>query len=118
LGEEAVLPYPEGEVALLGRVSAANSLVVSGFRVRWRDEVFPPGGGLLPVKVEDHVLGFDPLVPFLLRQAAKAALEEKPPPPLALRELLRGMTKSEDPMRNLRDEGFLRKVKLRLLSRL
>ena len=117
LGEEVVLPYPEGEVALLGGVSATNSLVVSGFRVRWRDEVFPRDGGLLPVKVRWHVLNIDP-IPCLLRQAARAALEEEPPPPPALRELLRGMTRSEDPIRSLRDESFLRELKLRLLSRL
>jgi hypothetical protein len=117
LGEEVVLPYPEGEVALLGGVSAANSLVVSGFRVRWRDEIFPQDG-LLPVKVERHVLSFDPLIPSLLREAAGVALEKKPPPPLALRELLRAMKASEDPIRSLRDESFLRRLKLRLLSRL
>jgi hypothetical protein len=118
LGEEVVLPYPEGEVALLGGVSAANSLVVSGFRVRWWDEVFPQDGGLLPVEVERHVLSFDPLIPPLLQEAARAALEEKPPPPLALKELLREMAISEDPMKRLRDEEFLREFKLRLLSRL
>jgi hypothetical protein len=117
MGEEVVLPYPEGEVALLGRVSAADgSLMVSGFRVRWGEEVFPQDGGLLPVEVEEHVLIFD--LPCLLREAAGAALGAKPPPPLALRELLRGMTTSEDPMKSLRDESFLRELKLRLLSRL
>jgi len=117
LGEEVVLPYPKGEVALLGGVSAANSLAVSGFRVRWRDEVFPQDG-LLPVKVERHVLSFDPLTPSLLREAAGVALEKKPPPPLALRELLRAMKAGEDPIRSLRDASFLRELKLRLLSRL
>jgi len=117
LEEEVVLPYPEGEVALSGRASAAEDyLMVSGFRIRWQEEVFPRDGGLLPVEVEEHVLSFD--LPYLLRKAAGAALGAKPPPPLALRELLRGMTRSEDPIRSLRDEGFLRELKLRLLSRL
>ncbi len=114
-GEEVVLPYPEGEVALSGRVSAAEgSLVLSGFRIGWREEVFPQDAGLLPVEVEEHVLSFD--LPCLLREAAGRALRAKPRPPLALKELLGEIATSEDPMKSLRDESFLRELKLRLLS--
>ncbi len=111
-----VLTYPEGEVALSGRVSATNdSLIVSGFRIRWREEVFPQDGGLLPVKLGCPVLAAD-AVPCLLREAARlASLKELPRPP-ALKELLWAIEGSEDPIGRLRDEAFLRRVRLRLLS--
>jgi hypothetical protein len=114
----AVMTYPEGEITLSGRVSATNdSLIVLGFRIRWRDEVFPEDGGLLPVKLGCPVLAAD-VIPCLLREAARAASLKKLPRPPALKELLWAIEGSEDPIRSLRDESFLRELKLRLLSRL
>jgi hypothetical protein len=117
LGEGVVLTYPEGEVTLSGEVSPCNLLVVSGFRIRWRGEVFPRDGGLLPVKVRCPVIAFDP-IPCLLREVARAALQENLPPPPSLKELLGEIRVSKDPIKSLRDEELLRRVTLRLLSRL
>jgi hypothetical protein len=140
-GREVSLRFPEVEVVLRGRAGEApyyylgSNFEIVGFGLRWRDGVFPEGGGVLSLDlVECYALEDDP-VPRLLRKMAHRALKQekvgryrrkdnpsyglrvKPFPPMA-RGILEEIEASEDPIEALKGEGFLRRAALRALGRM
>jgi hypothetical protein len=140
-GREVFLRFPEVEVVLRGRAGEApyyylgSNFEIVGFGLRWRDGVFPEGGGVLSLDVvERYALEDDP-VPRLLRKMAHRALNEeevgryrrrdnpsyglrvKPFSPM-VRGILEEIEASEDPIEALKGEGFLRRAALRALARM
>jgi hypothetical protein len=138
-GREVVLRFPEVEVVLRGEagedtlVRLGNNLKITGLRLRWRDQVFPERGGLLPVHlVNCHALEPDP-IPMLLREMAqrvliedageRAMLKANPsypqrtePLPSMVRGILEEIKASEDPLGTLSKRGLLRRAALRGLA--
>ncbi len=138
-GREVVLRFPEVEVVLRGGggentlVRLGNNLEITGFRLSWRDEVFPERGGLFPVHLVDcHALEPNP-IPLLLRKAALRVLIEEgseramskvdpsyprrmgPLPPI-VRGVLEEIKASGDPLAALSKRGLLRRAALRGLA--
>jgi hypothetical protein len=139
LGREVVLRFPEVEVVLRGGggentlVRLGNNLEITGFRLRWRDEVFPERSGLFPIHLVDcFALEPDP-IPLLLREMAYRALIEDAAErgmlkagrshrsrtellPSIVRGVLEEIKTSEDPLATLSKRGLLRRAALRGLA--
>jgi hypothetical protein len=138
-GREVVLRFPEVELVLRARAGEAlyhhlgNNFKIVGFGLRWRDGVFPEGGGVLSSDLaECHALEPDP-IPLLLRKMAQQALigeeaerngqgddSSHPPRVKPFSKMVRGILEeieaSEDPIEALKREGFLRRAALRTLA--
>jgi len=138
-GREVVLRFPEVELALRGEggektfVHLGNNLEITGFRLRWRDQVFPEGEEFFPIHLVDcHALEPDP-VPLLLRKMAHRALIEdaadramlkidrshrprKELLPSLVRGILEEIKVSGDPLAALSRRGLLRRAALRGLA--
>ncbi len=121
LGGEVVLQYPKARVVLQGGVYSRVGLKLEKFELEWPE--WRGGHIQFQGKVTCHALDENPMA-CLVREAAMELLAKESlamellgrNPSQTIKELLRALRESEDPLEALKDEDFFRHVGLRLLS--